>query len=256
MKAEVQCQLDARFVREVAYPQWLANVVMVRKKNENWRMCTDFTDINKCCPKDNFPLTKIDQIINSAAGCDIMALLDCFSGYHQIWLRKEDKEKTNFIAPFGTYCYMRMSEGLRNAGPTFCRMMKASLKDQVGRNVLSYVNDIVVASKKKESYISDRSETFANMHEENFKLNPKKCIFGVIRGKVLGCLVSTKGIEARPDKIRAIIQMQPSQIKKEVQKLTCHIAAHNRFITKLAEKSLPFFSILRGSAKVDWGAEQ
>jgi hypothetical protein len=201
VRAEVQCLLDAGFIREVTYPQWLTNVVMVRKKNEKWRMCIDFTDLNKCGSKDDFPLAMIDQII---ANYNIMALLDCFSGYHQIWLRWEDEEKTSFITPFGTYCYMRMPEGLRNAGPMFCRMMKAALKDQVSRNVLSYVNDIIVASKK-ESYISDLSETFDNMHESNLKLNLEKCIFGVTRGKVFGCLVSTKGIEASHDKIRAII---------------------------------------------------
>jgi hypothetical protein len=118
-KAEVQCLLDAWFTREVTYSQWLANVVMVRKKNGKWRMCIDFTDLNKCCPKDDFPLTRINQIIDSTAGYDKMALLDCFSGYHQLWLRKEDKEKTNFIIPFGRYCYMRMPEEPHNAGPTF-----------------------------------------------------------------------------------------------------------------------------------------
>jgi hypothetical protein len=128
-------------------------------------MCTNFTDLNKCCSKDDFPLARIDQIIDSAVTSEMMALLDCFSRYHQIWLRTEDEEKTSFITPFGTYCYLRMSEGLRSAGPTFCRMMKAALKDQVGRNVLSYVDDIVVASKKGENYISDLAETFANMHE-------------------------------------------------------------------------------------------
>jgi hypothetical protein len=88
-----------------------------------------------------------------------------FLGYHQIWLRKEDEEKRSFITPFGTYCYLKMPEGLCNAGPTFCRMTKASLKDQVGRNVLSYVDDIVVASKKKNTYISDLAKTFTNMHK-------------------------------------------------------------------------------------------
>jgi hypothetical protein len=118
----------------------------------------------------------------------------------------------------------------------FYRMTKAALKDQVSRNVLSYVNDIVVVSKKKESYISDLLETFANMRKANLKLNPEKCVFRVTRSKVLGCLVSTKGIEASPDKIRAIIQLQPPQTRKEVQKLTCRVAALNRFIVKLAEK--------------------
>jgi hypothetical protein len=136
---------------------------MVRKKNRKWRMYTDFTDLNKCCPKVDFPLARIDQIIDSTAGCDIMTLLDCFSGYHQIWLCEEDKEKTSFITPFGTYFYMRMPKGLHNTCPMFCRMIKAVLKDQVGRNILSYVDDIVVASKKKESYISNLSEIITNM---------------------------------------------------------------------------------------------
>jgi hypothetical protein len=142
-------------------------------------------------------------------GCEMMTVLDCFSGYHQIWLHKEDEEKTIFITPFGTFCYLRMPKGMRNTGPTFCRMMKVALKDQVGRNVLSYVDDIVIASRKKETYISDLAETFTNMREAWLKLNLEKCIFGITKGKVLDCLDSTKGIEANPDKIRAIIQMQP-----------------------------------------------
>jgi hypothetical protein len=110
---------------------------MVRKKNGKWRMCTDITDLNKCCLKDDFPLARIEQIVDSAAANEMMALLNYFSGYHQIWLRTEDEEKTNFITPFGTYCYLRVPEGLCNAGPTICKMMKSTLKDQVGRNVLS-----------------------------------------------------------------------------------------------------------------------
>jgi hypothetical protein len=145
-----------------------------------------------------------------------MALLDYFSGYHQIWLHREDEEKTSFITPFEMYCYLRMPEGLCNAGLTFCRMTKAVLKDQVDKNVLSYVDDIIVVSKKRTTYISDLAETFSNMCEAQLKLNPEKCIFRVTRGKVLGCLVSMKGIEANPDKIRAITQMQPPQTRKEV----------------------------------------
>jgi hypothetical protein len=112
-----------------------------------------------------------------------------FFGYHQIWLHKEDEDKTSFITLFGTYCYMRMPKGLRNTDPTFCRMTKAVLKEQVGRNVLPYVNDIVVASKKKESYMSDLSNTFTNMREKKPQTQFKKVYF---QGKVLNCLVSTK----------------------------------------------------------------
>jgi hypothetical protein len=127
--------LDAWFIREVTYLQWLANIMMVHKKNGKWQMCTDITDLYKCYRKDDFHLTRIDQIVDSIGSSDIVGLLECFSDYHQIWLCKEDEEKISFITPSGTYCYRRMSEGLRNAGPTFCRMTKVVLKDQVGRNV-------------------------------------------------------------------------------------------------------------------------
>jgi hypothetical protein len=167
-------------------------------------MCTNFIDLNMCCPKDDFSLARIDQIVDSAIASEMMALLDRFSGYHQFWLLLEDEEKTSFIIPFGMYCYLRMPEGLCNAGPTFCRMMKAALKDQVGKNILSYVDDIVVVSKKKENYIANLAKTFANMREAKLRLNPEKCVFGVTKGKILGCLISTKGIEANPNKIRAI----------------------------------------------------
>jgi hypothetical protein len=103
-------------------------------------MCIDFTDLNKCCSKDGFPLSRIEKVVDSTVGCEIMALLDCFSGYHQIWLCKEDEEKRSCITPFGTYCYLRMPDGLKNNGPTFCRMMKAILQDQMQRIVFTYVD--------------------------------------------------------------------------------------------------------------------
>jgi hypothetical protein len=135
-------------------------------------------------PEGRFSSHKtIDQIVDSAVASEMVALLDYFSRYHQIWLRPEDEETISFITPFRTYCYLRMSEGLSNAGPTFCRMMKAASKGQVSRNVLSYVDDIVVVSKKKENYIADLTETFTNMREVKLKLNPEKCVFGVTRGR-------------------------------------------------------------------------
>jgi hypothetical protein len=204
VKAEVQRLFNAGFIREVHYPSWLTNVVMVRKKNGKWRMCTYFTDLKKWCRKDDFPLLRIDKVVDSAAGSAIMALLDCFLVYHQIWLRKEDEEKTSFITPFGTYCYLRMPEGFKNTGPTFCRMTKAILKEQMERNGFAYVDDIVVAKRKKETHIQDLVETFTSMHRAQLKLNPEKCVFGVQRGWVLGCLVSVKGIKANLDKINTL----------------------------------------------------
>jgi hypothetical protein len=164
-KAEVHRLLEANFIEPITYPTWLANVVMVQKKSGKWRMCIDFTSLNKAYPKDNFPLPRIDKIVDSAAGCEVMSLLDCFSGYHQIYMKEEDKASTSFITPFGTYCFIRMPEGLKNAGSTFSRLTKTVLESQVGRNIFTYVDDIVVASKNKEDHLADLAETFANMRD-------------------------------------------------------------------------------------------
>jgi hypothetical protein len=197
-------------------------------------MCIDFTSLNKACPKDNFSLPRIDKIVNSAAGCEVMSLLDCFSGYHQIYMKEEDKASTSFITPFGTYCFIRMPEGLKNVGST-SRLTKTVLEGQVGRNIFTYVDDIVVASKSKEDHLADLAETFANMRDARLRLNPEKCVFGVRRGKILGYLVSHRGIEANPTKIQAVINMTPPQSARDVQRLTGRLAALNRFISKSAE---------------------
>jgi hypothetical protein len=119
---EVKRLLSVGVIREVTYPEWLANTVMVKKANGKWRMCIDFTDLNKSCPKDEFRLLRIDSPVDVAATSELMSLLDCYSGYHQIWMNKEDEPNTSFITPTGTYCYLRMPEGLKNARGSFSRM--------------------------------------------------------------------------------------------------------------------------------------
>jgi hypothetical protein len=255
-KAKVHRLLEANFIEPVAYPTWLANVVMVQKKSGKWRMCIDFTSLNKACPKDNFPMPWIDKIVDSAAGCKVMSLLDCFSGYHQIYMKEEDKASTSFITAFGTYCFIRMPEGLKNAGSTFSRLTKMVLESQVGRNIFTYVDDIIVASRSKEDHLANLAETFANMRDARLCLNPEKCVFGVRQGKILGYLVSHRGIEANPTKIQAIINMTPPQSARDVQRLTGRLAALNRFISKSAERSLPFLKTLRGAKDFAWGPEQ
>jgi hypothetical protein len=236
----------------------LANTVMVKKANGKWRMCIDFTDLNKACPKDEFPLLRIDSLVDAAASSELMSLLDCYSGYHQIWMMKEDEPKTSFITPSGTYCYLRMPEGLKNAGGSFSRMTAKVLHSQIGRNVLTYVDDIIVKSMKQENHIADLQETFANFKQAGLKLNPEKCVFGVKKGKFLGCSVSTKGIEANPSKIEAILRMELPSTKKGAQRLAGRLASLNRFISRSAERNLPFskntelsrsFSVGSGSAK-------
>jgi hypothetical protein len=111
-------------------------------------MSIDFTDLNKACPKDEFPLPRIDSLVDAVATSELMSLLDCYSGYHQIWMKKEDEPKTSFTTPSGTYCYLWMPEGLKNAGGSFSRMTTKVLSSQIGRNVLTFVDDIIVKSTK------------------------------------------------------------------------------------------------------------
>jgi hypothetical protein len=119
IKKELTKLLAEGFIKEVFHPEWFSNPVLVRKKNTNeWRMCVDYTDLNKNCPKDPFGLSQFDQVIDSMAGCDLLCFLDCYLGYHQIAIKEEDQEKIVFIIPFGAYCYTMMSFGLKNVGPS------------------------------------------------------------------------------------------------------------------------------------------
>ncbi|XP_066163886.1 uncharacterized protein [Oryza sativa Japonica Group] len=162
-KDEVQKLLKAGVIQEIDHPEWLANSVLVRKSNGKWRMCVDFTNLNKACPKDDFPMPRIDQLVDSTAGCKLMSFLDAYSGYHQIHMNPADIPKTAFITPFGTFSHLRMPFGLRNAGATFARLMYKVLYKQLGRNVEAYVNDIVIKSCKAFDHASDLQETFDNL---------------------------------------------------------------------------------------------
>jgi hypothetical protein len=171
-------------------------------------------------------------------------------------VKKEDEPKTSFITPSGTYCYLRMPEGLKNTGGSFSRMTARVLHSQIDRNVLTYLDDIIVKSTKQEKHIANLQETFANFRQASLKLNPEKCVFGVKKGKFLGCLVSMKGIEANPSKIEAILRMEPPSTKKGAQRLASRLASLNRFISRSAERNLPFFEILKSAEVFQWGPAQ
>lgn len=197
------CKLEAAgTIWEVRYPEWLANPVVVTKKGGKERMCVAFTNLNKACPQDPFPLPHIVQIVDSTAECDFLCFLDAFSGYHQIKMAVEDVEKMAFLTPCGVYCYTCMPFVLRNAGATFQWLMHITLGRQLGRNIEAYVDDILVKYHEAMTLIQDLVETFESLRQVNLRLNPEKCVFGVPSGKFLGFLVSHRGIEANPEKIR------------------------------------------------------
>ena len=172
-------------------------------------MCVDFPNLNKAYPQDPLPLPRIDQIIDSTAKCDLLCFLDAFSSYHQIKMEVEDVEKTAFLTPCGVYCYTCMPFRLRNTGATFQRLMHIASGRQLGRNAEAYIDDIVVKSREAKTLIQDLEETFVSLHEVDLWINPEKCVFGIPSGNLLGFLVSHRGIEANPEKVKAIKDMSP-----------------------------------------------
>ena len=252
IEAEVEKLLEAKFIEEIEYPEWLANVVVVKKSNNKWRMCVDYTDLNKNCPKDHYPLPNIDQLIDATSGYQILSFLDAFSGYHQIAMDAEDIPKTAFITPKGTYAYIKMPFGLKNAGATFQRMVNKVFADQIGRNMECYVDDMIVKSLFRD-HADDLKECFETLRRNNMKINPAKCTFGVCSGKFLGYMVCARGIEANPEKIKAVLEMEAPKTIRDIQKLTGRLAAFRRFISRSAEKALPFFEVLKGAKNFEWG---
>jgi hypothetical protein len=242
---EVHKLMAAGFIKEVFHPEWLANPVLVKKKGGKWRMCVDYTGLNKARPKVPYPLPRIDQIVDSTAGCETLSFLDAYSGYHQIKMKESDQLATSFITPFG----------LRNAGATYQRCMNHVFGEHIGRTVEAYVDDFVVKTRKAFDLLSDLEVTFGCLRAKGVKLNPEKCVVGVPRGMLLGFIVSERGIEANPEKITAITNMGPIKDLKGVQRVMGCLAALSRFISGLGERGLPLYHLLRKAERFTWTSE-
>ena len=219
--------------------------MLVKKANGKWRLCIDFTDINKACPKDSFPLPRIDLIVDATTGHELLSFMDAFSSYNQISMDPGDQEKTSFVTAQGTYCYRVMPFGLKNVGATYQRLVNRMFQKQIGTTMEVYIDDMLVRSTKSDLHIIHLSEAFQILRNYNMKLNPAKCAFGVSARKFMGFIVNHRGIEANPDKIKALLDMPAPSGIKEVQRLTGRIAALSRFVSRASDKCQPFFQVLR-----------
>ncbi|XP_077219760.1 uncharacterized protein LOC143853950 [Tasmannia lanceolata] len=210
---------------------------------------------DKAYPKDSYPLPKIDQLIDATAGHELLTFMNAFSGYNQIRMYESDIPRTSFVTDQGTYCYRVMPFGLKNAGATYQRLVNKLFKKQIGRNMEVYVDDMLVKSQSAKDHVSDLKETFQVLREHNMKLNPTKCAFGVGAGKFLGFMVSQRGIEANPEKIKGVVDLTPTKTIREVQRLTGMIAALGHLVLKSAQRCMPFFNVVKGLKTVPWTPE-
>ncbi|XP_052117555.1 uncharacterized protein LOC127747557 [Arachis duranensis] len=244
--------LEAGFIREVDYSTWLSNVVLVKKHNGKWRMCVDYSDLNKACPKDCFPLPNIDALVDAAAGYRYLSFMDAYSGYNQILMHRPDEDKTAFITPGGTFCYKVMPFGLKNAGATYQRLMNKIFHDLIGKTVEVYVDDILAKTTRPDDLLKDLDNVFASLRQHGMKLNPLKCAFAMEAGKFLGFMITQRGVEANPEKCQAILQMKSPGCIKDVQRLAGRLTSLSRFLGASATKALPFFNLMKKGMAFEW----
>ncbi|KAM1541617.1 hypothetical protein PS1_011500 [Malus domestica] len=239
MKAEVEKLKGISFVREVNYPTWVANVIIVKKN-----------------PTKESLLLQNVLLIDSTAECELLSFIDAYLGYNQILMNPPDQEHTAFTTDRGLYYYKVMPFGLKNAGATYQRLVNSMFAEQIGKSMEVYVDDMLVKSKHADQHITNLSETFTILKRYRMRLNPNKCAFGVGSGKFLGFMISQRGIEANPEKIKAILDMKEPVTSKDIQSFTGKVAALTRFISKATDRCAHFFKVLKGSKKyITWTDE-
>ncbi|CAL8162416.1 unnamed protein product [Prunus armeniaca] len=153
-------------------------------------MCQDYTDLNKACPKDSFPLPQIDQLVDATAGHELLSFMDAYSGYNQIFMNPTDSEHTTFIIDQGLYCYNVMPFGLKNARATYQRLFNRIFAEHIGSIMEVYVDNMLVKSRTAEEYLHNLALIFGILKDYRMRLNPTKCAFGVSSGKFLGFMIS------------------------------------------------------------------
>jgi ribonuclease HI len=252
---EVKKLLSASFIKPIQHPRWLSNIVPVKKKNGQIRCCVDFCNLNKTCPKDEFPLPNMDLLIDSAAGHAMFSFMDGFSSYNQIFMSPRDAEKTAFCTPIGNFYYTVMPFGLKNVGATYQRTMTAMFHDMMHREIEDYVNDIVVKSKTREDHFGISKKVFERCRLYKLKMNSLKCAFGVSAGKFLGFLVHQRGIDVDPARASAIATMKPPTTHKELKSFLGKLSYIRRFIPGLAAVTSAFAPLLKKGAPFHWSTE-
>src|SRR5574338_128227 len=244
------------FIRDALYPEWVSNPVLVKKANGKWRTYVDYSDLNKACPKDSFLLPRIDHLVDSTAGHELLSFMDAYSGYNQIPMHAPDQDHTSFITDRGLYCYKVMPFGLKNAGATYQHLVNKMFAGLIGQTMEVYVDDMLVKSRKADDHVSHLGEMFQVLRQYGMKLNPLKCSFGVSSGKFLGFIVHARGIEANPEQVRALRDIKIPSTQKEMQSLNGKVAALSRFISKATYKCVPFFEALKkDKEKFEWTDE-
>jgi len=235
------------------------NSVVEGESDDQWESDLVFTraDLRNVVPHDNDPV--VISVVTDGRKVHRVLIDQGSSADAMFWstfkMHPRDESKTTFMTETCSYCYKVMPFGLKNAGATYQRLMDKVLAPMLGRNVQTYVDDMVVTSHERGQHAADQEELFATISKYRLKLNPEKCVFGVKAGKFLGFMLTERGIEANPDNCATIIAMRSPTSVKEVQQLTGRMAALSRFVSAGGEKGHPYFQCLKRNSRFAWTDE-
>jgi ribonuclease HI len=255
VQQELQKMLEAGIIAQTRHSSWCSNLVVARKKNGKIRICIDFRNLNIACTKDHYPLPKMETLLQRVTGSGMISMLDRFSGYNQIRLKAEDRHKTTFTTPWGTFEYLRMPFGLSNAGATFQRAMDYAFRGLIGKIIEIYQDDLTVFSKDGKTHIDHLRQVLDRCREFGISLNPAKSVFGVTEGKLLGHIISKEGVKLDPERVEAISRVPLPPTKKALQSFLGQTNFVHRFIPNYAEIMKPIYKLLKKDVKFEWKEE-
>jgi hypothetical protein len=216
MEREVKKLLDAQIIVPLRYSEWVANFFLVRKKSGEIRLCVGFRNLNMSSKKDNYPLPNMEHILQRVIGASMISMIDGFCGYNQISVMPEDREKIAFTTPWGTFMYAKMPFGLMNARATFQRAMDMAFIREKGRFVVIYLDDITIFSRFDKEHCCHLRKVFLKCWRFGLSLNPKKSLFSMKEGNLLGHIVSIEGVRIDPRRVEAIQTLSLPRSRKEV----------------------------------------
>eukprot|EP00253_Pinus_taeda_P028617 PITA_28617 len=255
IEKEINRLYKSGIIVPIKFSDWISNLVPVRKKIGEIRLCIDFRNLNKVSLKNNYPLPKMDHILQRVVGASRVSLFDGYSRYNQVSVHEDDRDKTVFTTPWGTFHYAKMPFGLKNAGATFHRAMDLAFENEKDVFLMAHLDDLTVFSKSDEEHMYHLKTVFLKYRKYGLSLNPKKSLFAMEEGKLLGQIISKDGIHIDPTCVQAIQQIDLPRNKKEIQSFNGKMNFLRCFIPNLAEHLKEMKNMLKKDSQVKWTEE-
>ena len=235
---------------------WASPIILVKKKDGKYRFCVDYRKLNSVTQKDAHPLPRIDDLLDSLHGSVMFSTLDLRSGYWQINMHPDDREKTAFATPDGLWKFLRMPFGLSNACATFQRALEIVLSGLTLDTCLCYFDDIIIPSNNVQQQCDRLSSVLSRFRQHNLRVKASKCCFGADKVSYLGHIVSAEGVHTDPAKIKAVTQIAPPETVEQVRSFLGLVGYYRRFIPNFSSLSAPLVALTKKGSKFLWGEGQ